>query len=227
MKVIKKTIMENQFKNDAQNARIQANAQVQSNWPTTKAPKQYTQYPISSPNTNPPLVIPMVDNPPKAPPIMVPSAEDDDVRAVSGTGNNADFRTDLSQYNLVVVKAKDVPNTPGYNPQSKLKYYPSGKLPGSNETFYLVTHAFADKSNINEIHRGYINIKSDAMGRPYYPLMAYINNLGLPLHEHKNDTRKKENLASGSTLSYVNMGLLTLLIIVVLMVLYNLRKRKY
>jgi hypothetical protein len=180
---------------------------------------------VDSPYTNPPLTIPLVEKPPQGPPIMVPPPGDADAKAAAGTGNNADFRTDLSQYNLVVVKDKDVPNTAGYNPRAKLMFYPKGKLPGSNETFYLVTHAFADKAGISEVHRGYVNIKSDALGRPTYPLMAYLNDLGLP----RNKAEKQDatgGAASSSALTYANTVILSVLLVILLMILYNLQKKQ-
>ena len=217
--------MNSKFEKDERRAATMAKKTVKDNWPTTLSPQLFTQYPISMPYTNPPLTIPLVQAPPKGPPIMVPPPGDADVRAASGTGNNDDFRTDLSQYRLVVVKEKDVPDVAGYNPHAKLKYYPKGVLPGSNETFYLVTHKFADKAGINEIHRGYINIKADALGQPTYPLMAYINKLGLP-RKTETQTGAPTNTES-KYLDYVNTGLLGILLLVLLMILVNLRKKNH
>ena len=123
---------------------------------------------------------------------------------------------------MVIVREKDIPNTAGYNPQSKLKFYPKGKLPGSNETFYMVTHAFADKSGINQINRGYLDIKADPLGHPTYPLMAYINELGLP---RKVESATGTNSAVSTALAYTNTTILVVLLIVMGFILYNMKKR--
>lgn len=154
---------------DQHAAQINAN---QSEWPTTAAPKQYTQTPMPVKYTNPPVVLPGDMGP--APPTKAPEPSspmhEADATPNAGTGSESDFRTDLSEYHLVVVKDKDVPNTAGYNPREKLKWFPRGRLPGSGETFYVVTHRFADRANINSEFRGDVVVHSDSTGHPRAPL---------------------------------------------------------
>lgn len=144
----------------------------QQTWPATDAPKLYTQTPIPMNVTNPPLVLPAGKVQPPGPlaPLAPPNHED--VVSQAGDQEDSDFRPDLSQYQLVLVRDKDVPDTSGYNPRAKLKFFPKGNLPHSSETFYLVTHRFADRAGISSEARGQLVIKSDSRGRPRHPLMA-------------------------------------------------------
>lgn len=144
----------------------------QNQWPTTAAPQTFTQTPMPMPYTNPPIVVPGTGGPPAPTPAPMPDnpAADADAIAQAGTSGDSDFRTDLSEYHLVLVRDKDVPNTAGFDPRNKLKWFPRGRLPGSSETFYMVTHRFADKANINAEYRGDVVIQANSRGEPRCPL---------------------------------------------------------
>lgn len=158
---------------DSVNTNVEEERKMMETWPKTEAPKIYTQTPIPIQNTNPPIVIPDVGKPlppPTKSSTMPPDQKD--TKAEAGAADDMDYRPDLSEYQLLVVKDKDIPDITGYNPRAKLKFFPKGNLPGSNETFYLVTHRFADRAGVMAENRGQLTIKSDSTGRPQHPLRA-------------------------------------------------------
>lgn len=153
---------------DAASGRMNAN---QMQWPTTAAPAVYTNTPMPLPYTNPPVVLPGDMAPAEPPPPVANPGVDEmnDVMPQAGTGTQADFRTDLSEYHLVLVRDKDVPNSAGYDPRNKLRFFPKGRLPGSSETFYVVTHRFADRAGINAEFRGDVVVAANSAGAPRPP----------------------------------------------------------
>lgn len=179
------------------------------NWPKTLAPKVYTQTPIPLEVTNPPQVIPGSSNLPPEPK-QHQTQGNRDASPVAGTNDNADYRPDLGEYNLIIVKDKDIPDTAGYNPRSLLKYFPKGKLMGTHETFYLVTHRFADRAGINSELRGNLTVKADSRGRPSNPFTASRGGAG-----GFGDARTMEK-AEGS----LGMGYIIIIGIVVIMLIY-------
>lgn len=164
------------FSNQGQQAidkNVEEERKMMETWPKTKAPQEFTQTPIPIPYTNPPIVVPDIGKPlPPPKPSETNAPAQRDTLAEAGAGDGMDFRTDMSEYQLIVVKDKHIPDVTGYNPRAKLKFFPKGNMPGSNETFYLVTHRFADRAGIMAEHRGQITIKSDSQGRPQAPLRA-------------------------------------------------------
>lgn len=171
--------MDNSIHQQMNDAQATANAEVakQYQWPTTKAPELVTKQPLPPRYTNPPIVVPVNQGPPPDTPYQpdMPGQMPDDQTDCTpeiGSNDSADFRPDLSEYHLVLVRDKDVPNTAGYDPRSKLKNFPRGTLPGSNETFYMVTHRFADRAGVNGNMRGNIVIHASSTGQPRAPLNA-------------------------------------------------------
>jgi hypothetical protein len=171
---------EQTVKNDtkAQAAKAKQVHAQQDEWPVTLAPKVYTKTPIPVPSTNPPQVIPGSSALPPEPKLTDAPANDRDVPSQVGTFDGADYRPDIGEYNLVLVKDKDVPETSEYNARGKLRFFPKGTLMGTNETFYMVTHRFADRAGINSNVRGSFVIKADSRGRPSHPLMAESGGAG-------------------------------------------------
>ena len=162
----------------AVNTNVEEERKMMETWPTTKAPKVFTETPIPMQNTNPPIVVPVGKKQPPPPRNTVNPPADRDVTAEAGASDDMDFRPDLSEYQLIVVKDKDVPNNTGYNPRAKLKFFPKGHMPGTNETFYLVTHRFADRAGIMAAKRGQLTVKSDSRGFPQAPLRAEMGGAG-------------------------------------------------
>lgn len=194
---------------EADKRAAQVNAQ-QDKWPTTAAPAVYTKTPEPAPYTNPPVVVPGTGGPPPKPPKPVESdpVENADAVAITGTSGDSDFRTDLSEYHLVVVRDKDVPNTAGYDPRGKLKWFPRGHLPGGGETFYLVTHRFADRANINAEFRGDVVISANTRGIPRPPLAA---------EKHKDEPRDES--ATGTPAAFTNFPMSTWIAVVIIAIL--------
>lgn len=182
-------------------------------WPATSEPKLYTETPIPAPLTNPPVVIPGSSTLPPNPKLTDPPAKNNDEKAMVGTDGSADYRPDLGEYNLVIVKDKDIPDNSGYNPRAMLRFFPKGHLMGSNETFYVVTHRFADRAGINESFRGDLVLKADSRGRPSHPLMAEDGGAGGigPLRE--NVSGSDESIVSKEML----YGIVVLLVVLLLL----------
>lgn len=182
-------------------------------WPKTLAPKVYTQTPIPLESTNPPQVIPVSSEQPPEPKGAKQNGNRD-AFPVAGTNDNADYRTDLGEYNLVIVKDKDIPDTAGYNPRSLLQYFPKGKLMGSHETFYIVTHRFADRAGINSELRGNLTVKTDSRGRPSNPFTAPQGGAG-GAGDYRT-TEKAEGSPATGLVSLFAIGIFVLLLVVLL-----------
>lgn len=141
-----------------------------------------------------------------------------DTNAEVSTNNNGDYRPDLGEYNLVLVKDKDVPDESQYDPRGKLKYFPKGHLMGTNETFYIVTHRFADRAGINAVNRGYITVKADSRGHPLHPFIVGRGGAGgIGSMRESMSSDEEEN-----TMTSMNMKILIgfLVFVIVLQYLY-------
>ncbi len=196
------------------NAKARAMNARQNHWPATMEPKLITETPIPMAYTNPPVVVPKGDNPPPGPkPKKSPKADENDVRAEAGARDDADYRPDLGEYQLVIVRDKDVPNTTGYNPRQKLHFFPKGNLPGSRETFYLVTHRFADRAGINAEKRGQLTVRADSRGRPLHPLMAESGKSGREMAEGETSSEGEEKgMFSSNTIMIIAIAVIIIFV---------------
>lgn len=203
---------------------VEEERKMMETWPETKEPKVFTQTPMPSPYTNPPLVIPDVGKPlppPKKSMTMEPLQRDS--MAEAGAADGMDFRPDLSEYDLVIVKDKDVPNNTGYNPRARLKFFPKGRLPGSNETFYMVTHKFADSAGVPSEKRGMIKIKSDSKGRPEHPLRSEMGGAG-GTGDYRSENEEGGTMMAGNM---SNMVYIMLILVAVLLIFLAVMKQHY
>lgn len=217
-------MIKNQMKSSDE-TNVMEERKMMETWPVTKAPKQYTQTPIPSPNTNPPLVLPISQPQPPAPKSERNPPANRDVTAEVGTSPDADFNPDSGEYRLIMVKDKDVPDSTGYNPRAKLKFFPKGYMPGSNEEFYLVTHRFADRAGIAANKRGLVVIKSDSLGVAQSPLRVTKGGAGGLGYYRTSETEEKATGTAAPSNTNIMVAMVALVFLIIAVLVYKSAKR--